>query len=321
MPTASRPSLEERRGDAEQMLERELRRIVDSGEYGDWFARMSLFHRYAPANSMWIMTQLAERLPEATGTVASFRTWKQLGRHVRKGEAGIMVFYPKPYWVDPTTGTRTRPPANKEERARLERRVSFGIGYVWDACQTHGEALPQLGRPAPEQAPRELADHLDGYCRDNRITVELRPLPEGLSGYYQRDGDRIVLDAGASPGERLATLAHELAHREDPDLIAAHEAGDRRYYTHNRPDCEAVAEAAAHTISARFGHDITGHAAGYIAGWIRGDVDRFKQLHERVGQVARQLVPPDQLDRVIDAARAQAVLEQPRRPRPAGRSR
>jgi hypothetical protein len=82
-----------------------------------------------------------------------------------------------------------------------------------------------------------------------------------------------------------------------------------------------VAEAAAHTISARFGHDITGHAAGYIAGWIRGDVDRFKQLHERVGQVARQLVPPDQLDRVIDAARAQAVLDQPQRPRPTGRSR
>lgn len=321
MPTASRPSVEERRADAEQMLERELHRIVESGEYGDWFRRMSRFHRYAPANSMWIMAQLAERLPEATGTVASFRTWEQLGRHVRKGERGIMVWYPKPYWVDKATGERTRPPADQAERARLEQRVSFGIGYVWDACQTHGDPLPQLGRPAPEQAPHELADHLDRYCRDNRIAVDLRPLREGLSGYYQREGDRIVLDASASPGERLATLAHELAHREDPELIAADEVGDRTYYAHNRPDCEAVAEAAAHTISARFGFDITSHSAGYIAGWIRGDVDRFKQLHERVGQVARQLVPPDQLDRVIDAARAESVLEQPRRPRAVGRSR
>ena len=304
MPAASRPSLEERRADAEQMLDRELRRIVDSGEYGDWFRRMSLFHRYAPANSMWIMAQLAERVPDATGTVASFRTWAQLGRHVRKGEPGIMVWYPKPYWVDPATGDRVRPPTSEADQARLHRRVAFRIGYVFDLSATDGEPLPALGRPAPEDAPRELADHLDRYCRDNRITVELRPLHEGLSGYYQRDGDRVVLDAGASLGERLATLAHELAHREDPELIAAHEAGDRSYYAHNRPDCEAVAEAAAHTISARFGFDLTGHSAGYIAGWIRGDVDRFKQLHERVGQVARQLVPPDQLDRVIDASRA-----------------
>jgi antirestriction protein ArdC len=321
MPAASRPSLEERRADAEQMLNRELRRIVDSGEYGDWFRRMSLFHRYAPANSMWIMAQLAERVPDATGTVASFRTWAQLGRHVRKGEPGIMVWYPKPYWVDKATGERTRPPAGKAERARLKRRVSFGIGYVWDACQTDGEPLPQLGRPAPEQAPYGLFDHLDGYCRANRIIVEVRRLSGGVAGYYQRETDRIVLDAGASLGERVATLAHELAHREDPELIAAHKAGDRSYYAHNRPDCEAVAEAAAHTISARFGFDLTAHSAGYIAGWIRGDVDRFKQLHERVGQVARPLVPPDNLDRLIDAARAQAVLEQPRRPRPAGRAR
>ncbi|HEX2029177.1 MAG TPA: hypothetical protein VHF25_14380, partial [Nitriliruptorales bacterium] len=150
--------------------------------------------------------------------------------------------------------------------------------------------------------------------------VELRKLRPGLSGYYQREGDRIVLRAGDSPGGRSATLAHELAHREDPELIAAHGAGDRGYYTHNRPDCEAVAEAAAHTISARFVYDITGHSAGYIAGWIRGDVERFKQLHERVGLVARQLLPPDVLDRLLDAARAQAVLESAQC-RTAGRSR
>ncbi len=169
--------------------------------------------------------------------------------------------------------------------------------------------------------PRELAEHLDRYCRDHRITVEIRELRQGLSGYYQRDGDRIVLSATCSAGDRLATLAHELAHREDPELIAAHVAGDRRYYTHNRPDCEAVAEAAAHTISARFDHDITAHSAGYITGWIQGDIDRFKQLHERAGQVTRQLVPPDQLDRVLDATRTQEGVHTSRHTTTAGRSR
>ena len=318
MPT-NRATIEQRRTTAEEALERELRRIVDSGEYGEWFRRMSLFHRYAPTNSLWIMAQLADR-PDAVGTVASYRTWKQLDRQVRKGERGIMVWHPKPYWVDPATGDRVAPPTTEADQAKVKRRVGFGIGYVFDLSATEGEPLPELGRPAPEQAPRELAEHLDRYCRAHRITVEIRELRDGLGGYYQREGDRIVLSAACSTGGRLATLAHELAHREDPELIAAHVAGDPRYYAHNRPDCEAVAEAAAHTISARFGHDITGHSAGYIAGWIRGNIDRFKQLHERVGQVTRQLVPPDQLDQVLDAARTASVRTS-RHTKTAGRSR
>ena len=317
---ANRITVEERRAQAEEALERELRRIVDSGEYDQWFARMSLFHRYSPTNSLWIMAQLAER-PDPAGVVASYRTWEQLGRHVRQGERGIMVFYPKPHWIDPATGGRVRPPKTDAEAAGLDRRVSFGVGYVFDLSATHGEPLPELGRPAPEQAPKELADHLDGYCRAHRITVEHRQLRHGLAGYYQREHDRIVLDASASSGERLATLAHELSHREDPELIAAHVAGERGYYAHNRPDCEAVAEAAAHTISARFNHDITGHSAGYIAGWIGGDVDRFRQLHERVGQVTRQLVLPDRLDRLLDQASLRAVEASRRRTSVGGRSR
>jgi antirestriction protein ArdC len=302
----NRAGNDQRLAAAEQALERELQRLVDSGEYSEWFRRMSLFHRYSPTNSLWIMAQLADR-PDATGIVASYRTWQQLDRQVCKGERGVMVWHPRPYWVDPSTGARVPPPRSDPHQA--ERRVGFAVGYVFDLAATEGEPLPELGRPAPDHAPRELADHLDRYCLDQNITVETRGLRPGLSGYYQRGGDRIVLADALTAGERLATLVHELAHREDPELLAAHAAGDRGYYAHNRHDCEAVAEAAAHTISTRFGHDITGHAAGYIAGWIRGDVERFKQLHERVGQVTRQLVPPAQLDQVLDAARARATTQ------------
>jgi hypothetical protein len=220
-----------------------------------------------------------------------------------------MVWHPKPYWVDPANGDRVPPPKTDRDRTRLDRRTSFGIGYVFDQASTEGEPLPELGRPAPDTAPQELADHLDRYCREHRVTVEVQKLRQELHGYYQRDGDRIVLAESDRPGERLATLAHELSHREDPELIAAHEAGDRSYYLHNRPDCEAVAEASAHTISARFGFDITGNAAGYIAGWIRGDVERFKQLHERVCQVTQQLVPPNRLDELLTAARTRVAQE------------
>lgn len=145
------------------------------------------------------------------------------------------------------------------------------------------------------------------------MTVTVEPLRPGLDGYYQRDADRIVLASSSTPGRQVATLAHELAHREDAELVAADAAGDRGFYTHNRADCEAVAEAVAHTLTARFGHDITAHSAGYIAAWIDGDTERFKQLHERVGEVAQRLVPPDRLDVVLTAARNRATTPSKRR--------
>jgi antirestriction protein ArdC len=295
-------SVEERRAQAEAALEDELRRIIDSGEYARWFQAMARFHRYSPTNTLWILAQR----PDAT-RVASYRTWQQVGRQVRRGETGIMVFHPKPYWVDPATGERVPPPSTERERRSLQRQVSFGVGYVFDIAQTDGEPLPQLGRPTPDEAPHELADHLTSYCRDHGVTVTVEQVRPGLDGYYQRDGDRIVLSAASAPGHQVATLAHELAHREDPELITAHAAGDRGFYAHNRADCEAVAEAVAHTLSARFGHDITAHSAGYIAAWIDGDTERFKQLHQRVGDVAQRLVSPDRLDAILTAARSRAT--------------
>ena len=113
--TSSWPSIEDRRAEVQAALEDELKRIVDAGEYAAWFAKLSSFHRYSPNNGAWILAQA----PDAT-KVASYRTWQQIGRQVHKGETGIMVFHPKPYWVDPATGERVRPPCagGRPSRAR-----------------------------------------------------------------------------------------------------------------------------------------------------------------------------------------------------------
>jgi hypothetical protein len=316
-PDAGPGPLEQRRAEVQARLEAELQRIIDSGEYATWFAKMASFHRYSAGQRR--LDPRAGAGCDEGGVVPDVAAGRPAGPQV-KGETGIMVFHPKPYWVDPNTGERVRPPRDPAQRARLEQRIGFGIGHVIDIAQTDGEPLPELGKPAPQDAPRALADHLDGWCAEQGVTVETRELPSGLYGCYQRDGDRIVLASSNTAGERVATLAHELAHRQDPELVRAEVVGDRRYYAHNRADCEAVAEAAAHAISARFNHDITGHSAGYIASWVKGDVTRLTELQQRVGRVTGTLLPPDQLDLALDAARQQTAATRTST-RAAGRSR
>ena len=50
------------------------------------------FHKYSWHNSMLILSQRSN----AT-RVAGFKAWQKLGRHVCKGERGIMIFAPRPY--------------------------------------------------------------------------------------------------------------------------------------------------------------------------------------------------------------------------------
>ena len=54
-----------------------------------YLAVMSHFHRYSFGNVMLILMQN----PDATH-VAGFRKWKELGRHVKKGEKGIGILAP-----------------------------------------------------------------------------------------------------------------------------------------------------------------------------------------------------------------------------------
>ena len=279
-------SRQERQDAAAAVLQQELERVVDSGDYAAWFRRLARFHTYSAGNQALIVAQR----PDAT-RVASFTAWKNLGRSVNKGERGILIWVPKPYWVD-ATGQRIPPPTDAAGRAGAVRKVTFGVGYVFDVTQTDGDPI-DLGPDVTADAPDELVAHLDTYCADQGVTVDYRDtMPLGVSGYYQRERDRIVIAAAHSRGEQVATWAHELAHREDPALQAAQVRGERDYYTHNRPDCEAAAEAASHMIGALHGFDTTDAAAGYIAAWVRGDVDRLTALHERVCGIVDTICPP-----------------------------
>src|SRR4051812_31752629 len=76
-----------------QTLMRQLAEQVEtlrtSEGWQHWLDVAAKFRTYSLANQLLICAQR----PEATH-VAGYRTWRQLGRHVRKGEHGIRIIAP-----------------------------------------------------------------------------------------------------------------------------------------------------------------------------------------------------------------------------------
>src|SRR5436853_3032554 len=102
---------------------------------------MGRFHRYSWGNVLLISSQR----PDAT-QVAGFHTWHDLGRWVKKGEKGIMIFAPMLVkQKDPATAGRAA--SKPDEVFRL---TGFRTAYVFDASQTEGRPLPEFSKTTGE---------------------------------------------------------------------------------------------------------------------------------------------------------------------------
>ena len=80
---------------AQELISSSIQALVQALEAGhsdtlsSYLKAMGKFHNYSFGNILLIATQK----PTATH-VAGIRTWNQLGRRVRKGEKGILIFAP-----------------------------------------------------------------------------------------------------------------------------------------------------------------------------------------------------------------------------------
>lgn len=94
---------------------------------------MSRFHTYSFGNVLLISTQQ----PAAT-QVAGWRGWSELGRRIKQGEKGMLIF--APILSDP------KAPANtdgfSESAEPQQELLGFRQVRVWDVSQTEGEPVP-----------------------------------------------------------------------------------------------------------------------------------------------------------------------------------
>src|SRR5437899_5164821 len=234
-----------------KMAEEALNRLSAALEAGrsdtlnQYLAAMGRFHRYSWGNVLLINSQR----PGAT-QVAGFHTWHDLGRWVKKGEKGIMIFAPV------LVKQKDADPAGKETAAKRDevfRLTGFRTAYVFDASQTEGRPLPEFAKTTGDT--REYGEKLKALVAKQGISVEYDASIAPAQGVSS--GGRIRLMPGMAPAEEFSVLAHELAHE-----MLHHRKEAAPLPTVVR---ETQAEAVAFVVCRTVGLETNTAAADYIA--------------------------------------------------------
>src|SRR6266852_2006213 len=244
-----------------------------------YLGAMGRFHRYSWGNVLLINSQR----PDAT-QVAGFHTWHDLGRWVKKGEKGIMIFAPV-LVKQKDAASAGKEAAKPDEVFRL---AGFRTAYVFDASQTEGRPLPEFAKTTGDT--KEYGEKLKALVAKQGISVEYDASIAPVQGVSS--GGRIRLMPGMAPAEEFSVLAHELAHE----------------MLHHRKDTalppkvvrETQAEAVAFVVCRGVGLETNTAAADYIA-LYNGDkktlAESLSVIQEASAKILDELLPEKHMTR------------------------
>lgn len=230
-----------------------------------YLTTMARFHRYSFGNIMLIASQK----PDAT-RVAGFQTWKKLGRWVKAGEKGILIFAPiviRPKEDQPADT------ASQEPRTLLR----FKAVYVFDVSQTDGQQLPEFATVSGN--PNGHTDRLKAFIAQQGISLEYADDLDGADGASA--GGRIILHTGLTPAKEFSVLAHEAAH----EMLHHADNGPRPSKTVRETEAEAVAFVVCEAI----GLASNGAAADYIQ-LYNGDKGTLAASLDRIQKTATAII-------------------------------
>lgn len=270
-----------------EQLQASLARLVTSEDWKEALAVAARFHGYSFANTQLIWAQ-AQANGFTPTRVTGYRTWRSLGRQVRRGEKGLAILAPI---------IRSLPAEVEEAVEERDRRlVGFKPVHVFDISQTDGQPLPDL---SPALLEGELPDRWETVARlitDAGYTLESEADGIGLgsaNGVTTMTDRQVAIRAGLSGAQRFKTGVHELAH------IRLHEQG-----TDGHPDCwgvvEVEAESVAYMVCASIGLDSGGYSLPYVASWSGGDLEAVAATASRVMGCAHEIIEQLELARDLD---------------------
>jgi hypothetical protein len=252
---------EARRSDLTQKLIDAVKAIQSSDDFIRMLEWQSRLYRYSARNILLILMQR----PDCT-QAQSYTTWAKLGRQVKKGAKGIMIYAPR---------------MKKAEKDSDEPSVFFGIEHIFAYEDTDGPELAELEYPDLDGPGNQAAyDRLLAYAAAEGLTVTATPdHPTEAKGYYSAKRKIIYIEP-ASPAQMLRVLAHELAHH-----------GDRENKV-SREEKETIAEGAAHVFCDHFGLDTSASTYPYIAGWAstEGGEKTIMKCLEQIQRIVKAMI-------------------------------
>ncbi len=271
MPSLLKPSTKDKAKALRQRIDDSLdglAKAVDDVRASETFRQFldvqARFHKYSWHNTLLICMQR----PDAT-QVAGYRTWLKLGRQVRKGEGGIMIFAPCPWKHEKESDTG---------ETETEQGIYFKAVHVFDVAQTDGDELPTVSVPTVDSAADDLLANLLRVAESRGIAVDFRPVSGGPFGASKHGS--IDVDNQHATGQQSKTLAHELAHE------ALHWE-DKGPFTRSLAELEA--ESVAYVVCLHFGLDTEVRSSRYIALWD-GDSKALRASLERIADTARDII-------------------------------
>lgn len=140
------------------------------------------------------------------GYWATYRQWRELDAHVRRGEQGSVIVFYKEIDAEPDAG-------DEETTADPKRRLIARASWVFNCAQVEGWRPPGLER----ENPVEAMDRVERFIKATGADIRER----GHQAFYHRVGDYIqvpprVAFTGTNtctPTEAFyATVFHELTH-------------------------------------------------------------------------------------------------------------
>ena len=218
-------------------------------------------------------------------------TWNRLGRYVRKGEKGVMIFAPmfgRQKRHEPSDGEQDRvEKGNVAADADGTRLVGFKAVYVYDIAQTEGAEITcdalQGSTDFTVSADLDVRLLFEWVLHVSPAPVKFRAISGSCRGYYDALADEIVLAESLTDLEKPKTLIHEVAHK----LALSEKEHD--VSLDDRPRAEVIAEGAAFVVCSWLGIDTGVCSFSYVAAWGK-DIKKIMSWGSAVMRVANGII-------------------------------
>ncbi len=268
-----------------ERLEGAVASILTNADVKDYLKKMALFRTYSFGNTIFILAQR-----ECATRVAGIRTWNRLGRYVKKGEKGIMIFAPMFGKQKKRELSDGEPDIVEEDGTATEnetRLIGFKAVYVYDVSQTDGAEITcdaLRGSTAfTVSGDLDVCALFEWILSRSPVPVKFQAISGGGRGYYDAIADKIVLSDSLTDLERPRTLIHEIAHKL---ALSAHEHDMSQ---EDRPMAEVIAEGAAFVVCSHLGIDTGACSFAYVAGWGE-DLKKIMSWGSTVLRVANRII-------------------------------